>query len=158
MIEYYHSATRINISYNKLGIRGWQSCSRMLKKVCCWQLLKVNYNGHAWCFTYCVLLMRCKVCTLYDRSCILLCYQTNCLEQLDAKCCTVIEQAMPFLGRALRLGSQLTVLHLENSVYSGRTLMILGKFIFPMCMRVSFFGLCNISVLRLVVVFWLDDA
>ena len=33
MIEYYHSATRLNISYNKIGLRGWQACSRMLKKV-----------------------------------------------------------------------------------------------------------------------------
>ena len=36
MIEYYHSATRLNISYNKIGLRGWQACSRMLKKVGCY--------------------------------------------------------------------------------------------------------------------------
>lgn len=33
MIEYYESAMRLNISYNRLGPRGWQACSRMIKKV-----------------------------------------------------------------------------------------------------------------------------
>ena len=35
MIEYYESCTKLNLSFNKnIGIRGWQSCARMLKKVC----------------------------------------------------------------------------------------------------------------------------
>ena len=34
------------------------------------------------------------------------------------------------LGRALRLGSQLTVLHLESAILSGRPLMILGASVF----------------------------
>jgi protein phosphatase 1 regulatory subunit 37 len=34
MVEYYESCTRLNISYNRnIGVRGWQSCARMLKKV-----------------------------------------------------------------------------------------------------------------------------
>ena len=34
MVEYYESCTRLNISHNKnIGIRGWQSCARMTKKV-----------------------------------------------------------------------------------------------------------------------------
>ena len=34
MIEYYESCIRLNISYNKtIGVRGWQSCARMMKKV-----------------------------------------------------------------------------------------------------------------------------
>ena len=34
MVEYYESATHLNISSNKnIGVRGWQACSRMIKKV-----------------------------------------------------------------------------------------------------------------------------
>ena len=34
MIEFYQSATRLNISYNRnVGPRGWQAFARMLKKV-----------------------------------------------------------------------------------------------------------------------------
>lgn len=33
MIEYYESACRLNVSFNKIGPRGWQACGRMLKKV-----------------------------------------------------------------------------------------------------------------------------
>jgi protein phosphatase 1 regulatory subunit 37 len=34
MVEYYESATHLNISCNKnIGVRGWQACSRMIKKV-----------------------------------------------------------------------------------------------------------------------------
>lgn len=34
MVEYYESATHLNISCNKnIGARGWQACSRMIKKV-----------------------------------------------------------------------------------------------------------------------------
>ncbi|ELT97355.1 hypothetical protein CAPTEDRAFT_218827 [Capitella teleta] len=83
MIEYYESCTRLNISYNRnLGVRGWQSCARMLKK-------------------------------------------TPCLEHFEARGCTISEQLMPFIGRALRQGSSVTTLHLENAIISGKTLMIL---------------------------------
>ncbi|XP_064622160.1 protein phosphatase 1 regulatory subunit 37-like isoform X2 [Lineus longissimus] len=83
MIEYYESATKLNIAYNRsIGPRGWQACSRMLKK-------------------------------------------TPCLENLDARNCLFTEQSMPFLGRALRLGSNLTTLHLESCSLSGRPLLIL---------------------------------
>ena len=53
--------------------------------------------------------------------------QTPCIEQLDARSTGLTEQVMPMLGRALRLGSQLTVLHLEAAILSGRPLMILGE-------------------------------
>lgn len=34
MFEYYESTTRLNISSNgNLGLRGWQACSRYIKKV-----------------------------------------------------------------------------------------------------------------------------
>ena len=56
--------------------------------------------------------------------------QTPCIEQLDARNTGLTEQVMPMLGRALRLGSQLTVLHLESAIISGRPLMILGTCVF----------------------------
>ncbi|XP_064464006.1 protein phosphatase 1 regulatory subunit 37-like isoform X2 [Ornithodoros turicata] len=40
MIEYYESAKRLNISHNKsIDSRGWQACSRMLKRTSCLQHL-----------------------------------------------------------------------------------------------------------------------
>ncbi|CAN7936998.1 unnamed protein product, partial [Ixodes hexagonus] len=40
MIEYYESARRLNISHNRnIDSRGWQACSRMLKKTSCLQHL-----------------------------------------------------------------------------------------------------------------------
>jgi len=34
MVEYYESACKVNISFNKgIGPRGWQSCSRLVRKV-----------------------------------------------------------------------------------------------------------------------------
>jgi protein phosphatase 1 regulatory subunit 37 len=34
MVEYYESATHLNISCNNnIGVRGWQACSRMIKRV-----------------------------------------------------------------------------------------------------------------------------
>ncbi|XP_074662290.1 uncharacterized protein LOC141914863 isoform X2 [Tubulanus polymorphus] len=83
MIEYYESANKLNISFNRnIGTRGWQACSKMLKK-------------------------------------------TPCLESLDARNCIFTEQSMPFIGRSLRMGSHLSILHLENSNLSGRSLYIL---------------------------------
>ncbi|XP_064602191.1 protein phosphatase 1 regulatory subunit 37-like isoform X2 [Liolophura sinensis] len=36
MIEYYESACKLNISFNKnIGVRGWQSCARLIKKTPC---------------------------------------------------------------------------------------------------------------------------
>ena len=58
--------------------------------------------------------------------------QTPCIEQLDARNTGLTEQVMPMLGRALRLGSQLTVLHLESAILSGRPLMILGNCLTPL--------------------------
>jgi len=34
MVEYYESACKLNISFNKgIGPRGWQSCSKLVRKV-----------------------------------------------------------------------------------------------------------------------------
>ena len=55
------------------------------------------------------------------------CFQTPCLEHLEARNCQITEQIMPMLGRALRLGSMLATLHLENCMLAGRPLMILGE-------------------------------
>lgn len=46
MLEYYESARYLNISFNpEIGIRGWQACSHMIKKV--FRLLNIRYisNG-----------------------------------------------------------------------------------------------------------------
>lgn len=83
MIEYYESACKVNISFNKnISIRGWQSCARMIRK-------------------------------------------TPCLTFLDARSCDINERLLPFLGRALKMGCFLKILHLENTYLSGRALVIL---------------------------------
>lgn len=83
MIEYYESARKLNISHNRnIDCRGWQACSRMLKK-------------------------------------------TPCLQHLDARDTALSEQTLLVLGRALRLGSHLNSLHLENCSLTGRSLVIL---------------------------------
>ncbi|OWF35723.1 Protein phosphatase 1 regulatory subunit 37 [Mizuhopecten yessoensis] len=83
MIEYYESACRVNMSFNKnISVRGWQSCSRMIRK-------------------------------------------TPCLFFLDARNCDLNDRLIPVMGRALRMGSFLTTLHLESTSLSGRPLVIL---------------------------------
>lgn len=43
MIEYYESATHLNISGNKdIAVRGWQACSRMIKKTRCLEQLEAR--------------------------------------------------------------------------------------------------------------------
>lgn len=54
-------------------------------------------------------------------------FQTCCLEELEARNTTLNEIFMPILGRALKVGSQLQILKLENCNLSGRPLIILGK-------------------------------
>ncbi|XP_010726770.1 protein phosphatase 1 regulatory subunit 37-like [Meleagris gallopavo] len=40
MIEYYESATHLNISFNKhIGTRGWQAAAHMMRKTNCLQYL-----------------------------------------------------------------------------------------------------------------------
>lgn len=84
MIEYYDSTTKLNLSFNKnIGMRGWQSCSRMIRK-------------------------------------------TPSLSHLDARGCELNnDHIIPVLGRSLKMGSNLTVLHLEYTYLSGRPLVIL---------------------------------
>ncbi|KAG8448487.1 hypothetical protein GDO86_015540 [Hymenochirus boettgeri] len=84
MIEYYESATHLNISFNKhIGTRGWQAAAHMMRK-------------------------------------------TNCLHYLDARNTPLLDHSAPFVARALRISSSLTVLHLENTSLSGRPLMLLA--------------------------------
>ncbi|XP_053544775.1 protein phosphatase 1 regulatory subunit 37 isoform X2 [Bombina bombina] len=84
MIEYYESATHLNISFNKhIGTRGWQAAAHMMRK-------------------------------------------TNCLQYLDARNTPLLDHSAPFVARALRISSSLTVLHLENCSLSGRPLMLLA--------------------------------
>ncbi|XP_068106978.1 protein phosphatase 1 regulatory subunit 37 [Hyperolius riggenbachi] len=84
MIEYYESATHLNISFNKhIGTRGWQAAAHMMRK-------------------------------------------TNCLQYLDARNTPLLDHSAPFVARALRISSSLTVLHLENTTLSGRPLMLLA--------------------------------
>lgn len=84
MIEYYESATHLNISFNKhIGTRGWQAAAHMMRK-------------------------------------------TNCLKYLDARNTPLLDHSAPFVARALRISSSLTVLHLENTSLSGRPLMLLA--------------------------------
>ncbi|XP_076314380.1 uncharacterized protein LOC143226822 [Tachypleus tridentatus] len=46
MIEYYESASNLNISFNKhIDLRGWQSCSRMLRKTPCIHYLDARNSG-----------------------------------------------------------------------------------------------------------------
>ncbi|CAE1236516.1 PPP1R37 [Acanthosepion pharaonis] len=83
MIEYYDSTMKLNMSFNKnISIRGWQSCSRMIRK-------------------------------------------TPSLSYLDARGCELNDHIIPVLGRSLKMGSNLTVLHLEYTCLSGRPLVIL---------------------------------
>lgn len=43
MIEYYESCMKLNISYSKnLGQRGWQACSRMIRKTSCLENLEAR--------------------------------------------------------------------------------------------------------------------
>lgn len=84
MIEYYESATHLNISFNKhIGTRGWQAAAHMMRK-------------------------------------------TSYLQYLDARNTPLLDHSAPFVARALRISSSLTVLHLENSGISGRPLMLLA--------------------------------
>ncbi|XP_064408661.1 protein phosphatase 1 regulatory subunit 37 isoform X2 [Latimeria chalumnae] len=84
MIEYYESATQLNISFNKhIGTRGWQAAAHMMRK-------------------------------------------TNCLQYLEARNTPLLDHSAPFVARALRISSSLTVLHLESASLSGRPLMLLA--------------------------------
>jgi len=52
--------------------------------------------------------------------------KTPCLEILEARGCSFNDPAMTMIGRSLRLGSHVRILHLENCFLSGRPLMLLG--------------------------------
>lgn len=46
MIEYYESATHLNISFNKhIGTRGWQAAAHMMRKVRGLDLWGCEING-----------------------------------------------------------------------------------------------------------------
>lgn len=52
MIEYYESATHLNISFNKhIGTRGWQAAAHMMRKVRgCPHLQRINTEKEYECF------------------------------------------------------------------------------------------------------------
>lgn len=52
--------------------------------------------------------------------------QTPCLQYLDIRNTVWTEQALPLLGRTLRLDCCLSVLHMEGCNLSGRPLFLLG--------------------------------
>lgn len=53
--------------------------------------------------------------------------QSPQLEVLDVRGILFVENYMPVLARALRCGSVLRILHMENCNISGRNLLILGE-------------------------------
>lgn len=59
--------------------------------------------------------------------------QTPCLTFLDARNCDLNERVIPIIGRSLRMGCFLTTIHLENTLISGRAMVILGKFSMKTC-------------------------
>ncbi|XP_071081394.1 protein phosphatase 1 regulatory subunit 37-like isoform X1 [Haliotis cracherodii] len=59
------------------------------------------------------------------QACSKLIRRTPHLIHLDMRNCDLNERSIPIIGRALKLGSTLTVLHLENISLSGRALIIL---------------------------------
>ena len=67
----------------------------------------------------------------------------SCLRLFDGHSVPLTEQAVPFVGRALRLSNTLVTLHLEAASLSGRPMLLIGKF----------FLIYNREIL-----FWLVDA
>ena len=61
-----------------------------------------------------------------NMKCSLMYLKTSCMELLEARGCSFNDPAMTMIGRSLRLGSYIRILHLENSFLSGRPLMLLG--------------------------------
>ncbi len=53
--------------------------------------------------------------------------QTSCLQYLDLRNTGLNEQILLIMGRAMRLGSHLVTIHLENAGLYGRRLAILGN-------------------------------
>ena len=53
----------------------------------------------------------------------------SCLRLFDGHGVPLTEQAVPFVGRALRLSSTLVTLHLEGAALTGRPIMIIGSVI-----------------------------
>lgn len=72
-------------------------------------------------------------------------FQAPALTALDMRACDFNERCVPILGRALKLGSPLTVLHLENTYLAGRSLTILGKLTGLLCI-----ASCNATLFHLI--------
>lgn len=53
----------------------------------------------------------------------------SCLRLFDGHSVPLTEQAVPFVGRALRLSNTLVTLHLESASLSGRPILLIGLFI-----------------------------
>lgn len=87
-------------------------------------------------------------------SCDLLCLQTHCLEELQACNVALNEQFMPILSRALRIGTQLQVLKLENCDLSGRPIVILGELSYTHCHWFIWFCCLHFCLMPLTVCIW----
>ena len=55
--------------------------------------------------------------------------QTPSLTFIDARNCDLNDRVMPIFGRALRMGCFLQRLQLQSTNISGRSLVILGKYV-----------------------------
>lgn len=114
MVEFYESASHLSIANNQsIGVMGWQSLCRTLKKVPAFPRNVRETN--VW---------------------ISLFPQTACLQYLDLSNTGLNEQILLIMGRTIRVGSHLVTLHLENAGLFGRRLAILGGF--PVLRRQSF--------------------
>ena len=50
MVEYYESACKLNMSFNKnIGPRGWQACSKLIRKVDVYKLFVIWVNVETEC-------------------------------------------------------------------------------------------------------------
>ncbi|PWA20379.1 hypothetical protein CCH79_00003870 [Gambusia affinis] len=106
MIEYYESATHLNISFNKhIGTRGWQAAAHMMRKLHFFGFSQVSLST--------------EPLSSFPP-------QTSSLQYLEARNTPLLDHSAPFVARALRISGSLAVLHLENTGLSGRPLMLLA--------------------------------
>ncbi|KAG7278364.1 hypothetical protein CRUP_024609 [Coryphaenoides rupestris] len=111
MIEYYESATHLNISFNKhIGTRGWQAAAHMMRKV------RGHTDTHRRSTTEVSRGGRISKSLFSDEFSPV----SGCPQH------PLLDHSAPFVARALRISGSLVVLHLENAGLSGRPLMLLA--------------------------------
>lgn len=114
MIEYYESATHLDLSNNtNLGIRAYETFNRMLSKV----IFEINLNNFN------------LTNELFFNLIFLHTQKTVCLQHLILKNSDLSDRSCIVIYRALRKGSHLISLNLENSNIQGRSFPGLGKII-----------------------------